>query len=100
MICGYRHFLAVAEKDDERDAAVYDLGTSGTIEKIEWQPAQGGRILLRLTALNYPAHVFDFLAGPGARAGYVPAERRDRLTHRQAGSPAALTGCGVGIDDE
>ena len=63
MICGYQYLLAVSEPGESGDFAVYDLGEFGTVEQAKWLAAQGERAILRVTALNYPAHVFEYWKG-------------------------------------
>jgi hypothetical protein len=84
IICAYRYLLAVRDPGEGGDAAVYDLGELGTIEKLEWQPPRGDRPSLQLTALNFPAHVFEYWPGLDRERGtFVLSIGADSLTIRR-----------------
>lgn len=59
VVCGYRYFLAVHDGSLGVSGAVYDLGITGEITKIEWLKSPDQNFdRLRLVVSNYPIYVF------------------------------------------
>ncbi len=58
-VCSHRYFLAVSEYGEDPEQTVYDLGTVGEIDQIEWLPNdRPDHARLRLVVGNYPTHAF------------------------------------------